>query len=114
MWRGVTVPGCGLRRWQFWRSDMQGSRGLPGPSGQGVRFAKPQRSGRTKPQRVDSRSARRSSCSLLFAVEPRGLDRGLGFLLPFVGNGVLFNQSIERIQKLASPAVVVSLVHILS
>ena len=38
---------------------------------------------------------------------------GFGLLLPFVGHGVLLNQSIQRVQELAAPAVVVNLVHIL-
>ena len=50
----------------------------------------------------------------LFAVQPRHGDGVFGLLLPFVGNGVLINQSIKRIQEPSAPAVVVKLVHVMS
>src|SRR6266568_8543882 len=48
---------------------------------------------------------------VLFGVEARC---GFGFLLPFICDGVLLNQSIQRVQELAAPAEVINLVHILS
>jgi len=54
-----------------------------------------------------------SLCSFSSPVDARRIDCGFGFLLPFIGHGVLLSQSIERIQELSAPAVVINLVHIL-